>query len=232
MQLRNLKEAILHLAFPHVCSGCGSDILPQQNCLCLHCLERLPPTNFHFYPANPVEKIFWGRIPVTSATALFYFTRGALIQKLMHRFKYHGDQDLGHFLGQLMGAQLAESNRFLHVDALIPLPLFPSRERKRGFNQAAVLCEGMASVLQKPVYKNVVARSHATESQTRKSRVDRWQNMKGGFRLIKHTPICGKQVLLVDDVVTTGSTLEACGSVILEAEETLLSIATLCFSAG
>lgn len=230
--LKDLKESILHLAFPHVCCGCGSDLLPRQNSLCLHCLERLSPTRFHFFPANPIEKIFWGRLPVTCATAHYYFTQGGLIQKLMHQFKYHGNQDLGFFLGQLVGSQLAESNRFLQVDRLLPLPLFPSKEKKRGFNQAAVLCEGIGSVLLKPVLKNVVVRKTATESQTRKSRVDRWQNMEGRFLLLDPDSIAGKHVLLVDDVVTTGATLEACGTAILEAGDTRLSIATLCFSAG
>lgn len=230
--LKDLSESILHLVFPHVCCGCGSDVLPQQNWLCLRCLERLSPTHFQFYPANPIEKIFWGRIAVTYATAQYYFTRGALIQTLMHRFKYHGDQDLGFYLGQLMGQQLADTNRFQEVDLLLPLPLFPSKEKKRGFNQAAVLCDGVASVLQKPVLKNVVARKTATETQTRKSRVDRWQNMEGRFVLLDEKPICGKHVLLVDDVVTTGATLEACGAAVLEAVETQLSIATLCFSSG
>src|SRR5688500_11808151 len=134
--LNDIKESILHLAFPHICSGCGTDLLPQKNPLCLHCLDRLSCTHFHFYPANPVERIFWGRIPVTYATAQYYFSQGTLIQKLMHRFKYNGDRDLGFFLGTLMGSQLADSNRFLQVDRLIPWPLFPSKERKRGFNQA------------------------------------------------------------------------------------------------
>jgi ComF family protein len=230
--LKDIREAVLHLAFPHVCCGCSSDLLPLQNLLCLHCLERLSPTNFHFYPANPIEKIFWGRIPVTYATAQYYFTRGGLIQKLMHQFKYHGDRDLGFYLGQLMGGHLAATNRFLQADLLVPLPLFPAKERKRGFNQAAVLCEGIASVLQKPVLHNAVARITATESQTRKNRVGRWQNMEGRFVLEDQRSVSGKHVLLVDDVVTTGATLEACGGAILESGDTQLSIATLCFSAG
>src|SRR5687768_11084415 len=169
-----LRESVLHLAFPHVCSACGSDLLQPDCKLCLHCLDELPQTNFHMHGNNPIEKVFWGRLPVTHATAQYYFTQGSIMQRLMHQFKYRGDQDLGYYLGRLMGYQLSESNRFLYTDALVPLPLFPSKERKRGFNQAAVMCEGIASVLQKPVLKNIVSRTMATESQTKKSRVDRW----------------------------------------------------------
>ncbi|HYK55213.1 MAG TPA: phosphoribosyltransferase family protein, partial [Flavisolibacter sp.] len=127
---------------------------------------------------------------------------------------------------------LAASNRFSHVDALIPLPLFPAKERKRGYNQATVLCEGMAATLQKPILKDVVQRVSYTDSQTKKNRVERWQNMEGRFELTHPGLVEGKHVLLVDDVITTGATLEACGREILQATNVQLSIATLCFSSG
>ena len=131
-----------------------------------------------------------------------------------------------------MGHALAASSRFSSIDALIPLPLFAAKERKRGYNQAAVLCEGIAEVLQKPVLKTVVKRISYTDSQTRKNRVERWQNMEGRFQLEEPNAIEGKHVLLVDDVITTGATLEACGREIMEAKNVQLSIATLCFSSG
>ena len=225
-----VKESLLHLVFPHVCEGCGSDLLNRDNLLCLDCLSSLPLTDFHMYPNNPVEKIFWGRLPVTHATAQYYFTKNSLMQRLMHSFKYRGYKDLGLFLGRLMGQTLAKANRFLYVDALVPLPLFPEKEHKRRFNQAAVLCEGIAEILAKPVLKNAVVRTHATESQTQKSRVERWQNMDSKFELTDANALKDKHILLVDDVVTTGATLEACGRTLLEAPGTRLSIATLYLS--
>lgn len=228
--LAALAESILHLAFPHTCAGCSSDLLDKDNLLCTHCHAALPLTSFHMHSNNPVEKLFWGRLPVTHATAQYYFSKESLVQRLMHQFKYKGNKDLGFFMGKMMGLELAQANRFSGIDALVPLPLFPSKERKRGYNQATILCEGIAEVLQKPVLKSVVLRTMHTESQTKKNRVERWQNMEGRFRLAGKEAIQGKHILLVDDVITTGATLEACGHEILEAEDVRLSIATLCFA--
>src|SRR6478672_5877187 len=146
--LKDIKDAVLHLAFPHVCEGCGSDLLDVDQLLCLRCLSSMPSTNFHMHASNPIEKIFWGRIPLTSATSQYYFTKESLMQHLMHQFKYRGNKELGLFLGKLMGHALSSANRFSFLDALIPLPLFPSKEKKRGYNQATLLCEGISSVLQ------------------------------------------------------------------------------------
>lgn len=169
-------------------------------------------------------------MPVTSASSQYYFTKESMMQHLMHQFKYKGNKEVGIYLGRLMGWALHESNRFSFVDALIPLPLHKSREHKRGYNQAAILCEGIANVLNKPVLKNVVIRPEQTETQTKKGRIQRWQNMKGKFELANPQAIEDKHLLLVDDVVTTGATLEACGQEILKAKNAQLSVATLCFS--
>jgi ComF family protein len=226
--VKNIREALVHLVFPHVCAGCGTDILSNQNQLCIFCHELLPKTCFHLHANNPIEKIFWGRLPLRHATAQYYFTKQSLMQRLMHRFKYKGDRDLGLFLGRLMGYQLMETNRFKDIDALVPLPLFPFKEWKRGYNQANLLCEGIAEIIQKPVLKNVIARRVHTESQTSKTRTERWQNMEGRFLLSDETSIKNQHLLLVDDVITTGATLEACGQEILNGEGVTLSIATLC----
>jgi ComF family protein len=228
--LKDIKNAVLHLAFPHVCEGCGSDLLDVGQLLCLRCLSSMPATNFHMHASNPIEKIFWGRIPLTSATSQYYFTKESLMQHLMHQFKYRGNKELGLFLGKLMGHALSSSNRFSFLDALIPLPLFPSKEKKRGYNQATLLCEGISSVLQIPVKKDVVVRNSHTDTQTKKGRVERWQNMEGRFGLANPASIEGKHILLVDDVVTTGATLEACAIELLKATNAQISIATLCFS--
>jgi ComF family protein len=225
-----VTESLLHLAFPHTCAGCGSDLLDKGNLLCTYCHAALPLTSFHLHSNNPVERLFWGRLPVTYATAQYYFSKESLMQRLMHAFKYKGNKDLGFFMGKMMGHELASSNRFLQVDALVPLPLFPSKERKRGYNQATVLCEGIAEILKKPVLKDAVVRTMHTESQTKKNRVERWQNMEGRFQLANKEAIAGKHILLVDDVITTGATLEACGHEILKGKDVALSIATLCFS--
>lgn len=228
--LKEIKESLLHLAFPHICVGCGRDLLELDNELCLNCLSVLPATNFHLHHNNPIEKIFWGRLPVTHATAQYYFTKESLMQQLMHSFKYKANKELGIYLGRLMGIALSSSNRFSDIDVLVPLPLFPLKEKKRGYNQAAVLCHGIAEVFKKPVLKDVVTRTSYTDSQTQKNRVERWQNMEDRFELANANALAGKHVLLVDDVITTGATLEACGREIIMADNVQLSVATLCFS--
>lgn len=227
--LTEIKDSLLHLAYPHVCEGCGSNLPSTDDLLCLRCLAALPETRFHLHDNNPIEKIFWGRLQLRYATAQYYFTKESLMQHLMHQLKYRNNRALGHFLGRLMGNALLESKRFYDVDVLIPLPLFPAKEFKRGYNQATILCEGITEVFQKPILKNAIIRTMHTESQTKKGRVERWQNMEGRFQVIDQNAIAGKHVLLVDDVITTGATLEACGSELLESAAEL-SIATLCFS--
>lgn len=229
--LKDIKNSVLHLLFPQVCAGCGSSLESNDNNqLCFSCHEALPRTYFHLHSNNPIEKLFWGRLPIVNATAQFYFTKESLVQQLMHRFKYKGDKKLGLFLGRLMGYHLKETNRFSTLDVLVPLPLFPSKERRRGYNQATILCEGISEVLQRPLERKVVARNMYTESQTKKNRIERWQNMEGRFELINEEAVKGKHILLVDDVITTGATLEACGHELLKADGSKLSIAALCFS--
>jgi ComF family protein len=206
-------------------------MLSKESLLCMRCIDAMPDTNFESHAGNPVEKKFWGRIPLEQATAQYYFTKESLMQRLMHQFKYRGNHELGAQLGKMMGESLKKSNRF-HVDALIPLPLFAAKEKRRGYNQATVLCEGMAESLQVPVLKDVIIRSQHTDTQTRRGRIERWQNMEGKFVLAKSEAIRNKTVLLVDDVVTTGATLEACGMELLKAENVKLSIATLFYTAN
>lgn len=228
LRFKEIKDSMLQVVFPHVCDGCGSDLLNEESQLCFRCLSSMPETNFALYSNNPVEKIFWGRLSLISATAQYYFTKESLMQRLMHQFKYRGNKDLGSQLGRLMGIALKQSARFMTVDALVPLPLFPSKEKRRGYNQAEVLCEGIAEILPLPVLNDVIIRPQHTETQTKKGRIERWKNLEGRFELVKPHVVQNKHLLLVDDVITTGATLEACGSELLKADNIRLSIATLC----
>jgi len=230
LRYKEIKESVLQLVFPHVCAGCDSDLLNEESQLCLRCLTALPETNFNWHANNPMEKIFWGRLPLVNATAQFYFTKESLIQYLMHQLKYKGNKELGLQLGRLMGSGLKETNRFKSIDALIPLPLYPKKEKRRGFNQATILCDGISEILNIPVLKKTIIRTQHTDTQTKKGRMERWQNIEGKFELLNAASIENKHILLVDDVVTTGATLEACGSMLLQANNVRLSIATLCFA--
>jgi len=224
-----IKDSFLHLLFPHSCAGCGTDNLENKNILCLHCVATLPETHFERFADNPIERKFYGRIPVHAATAQYYFSRDSVLQRLVHQLKYNSNKELGYQLGRLMGASLKQSGRF-NADALVPLPLFAAREKKRGYNQAFILCEGIAEELQLPILKNIIIRPDHTDTQTHKGRIERWKNIEGKFRLIDPVPISGKHLLLVDDVVTTGATLESCGSELLKAENLILSLACLCYA--
>jgi len=228
LPLTEIKNSLLHLIFPHVCDGCGSDFVNEESRLCLRCLSALPETNFEQHEGNPVEKIFWGRLPIIQAAAHLYFTKESLVQHLMHQFKYKGNKELGLQLGRMMGIGLKNSRRFDNINALIPLPLFPSKEKRRGYNQATVLCEGIAEILSLPVLKNIITRPQHTETQTKKGRIERWKNIEGKFQLENPTTVQNKHVLLVDDVITTGATLEACGNELLKAENVQISVTTLC----
>ena len=228
IKFKEIRDSLLQLVFPHVCDGCGSDLLSEESQLCLRCLAAMPETNFEKHASNPIEKMFWGRLPLVQATAQFYFTKESLMQRLMHQLKYKGNKDLGLQMGRLMGISIRESGRFEDIDALIPLPLFPSKEKRRGYNQATVLCNGMTEILSIPVLNDIIIRPQHTESQTKKGRIDRWKNIEGKFVLANTSTIQHKHLLLVDDVVTTGATLESCGNELLKAENTMLSIATLC----
>jgi ComF family protein len=230
-QLKNIVSSSMHLLYPHICTGCGSDLLEKDNLLCLTCMHDLPHTNFASLPDNPVERYFWGRINLESAYSQFYFSKAFLIQRLIHQLKYKDDKAIGFYLGEMMGKTMLKSNRFSSLDGLVPLPLFADREQKRGYNQAMVICNGISSVMNIPVLNGAVIRQYATETQTRKQRTERWENVKDSFKVAKPTELNGKKLLLVDDVVTTGATLEACGNAILNVTNARLSIATLAYAA-
>ena len=225
--LKNIFADTLHLFYPHTCTGCGSDLLQKDLLLCLKCFNDLPRTGFAQHANNPVEKYFWGRLPLAAAHSEFYFSKGTLIQHLLHQLKYKGDIAIGTYLAELMGQSLLDSNRFNNIDALIPLPLYADKQRQRGYNQAAVICEGLSSVLNIPMLPGIVTRERSTETQTRKHRTERWENVHTSFAVRNPQALTGKHLLLVDDVVTTGATLEACGNVILRSGNVTLSIATL-----
>ena len=224
---KNIVHSFSHLFFPHTCAGCGNDILTEKQLLCIQCISQLPLTGFEAHADNPVEKIFWGRVSINNAMSLLYFTKDSILQNLLHQFKYKGNKEIGFYFGRIMGNAILQSNRFHNIDALVPLPLFTSKEKKRGYNQSTILCEGMAEIMLVPVLKNSVIRTTSTETQTHKNRIERWQNINGKFEVKDLSSLQNKHVLLVDDVVTTGATLEACITELLQSEKTKVSIATL-----
>lgn len=226
--IQKAADGLMHLFFPHLCTGCGSDALQKDHQLCLDCIGRLPETGFEQINGNPVEKAFYGRLPVHSATAFLYFSKHALVQHLLHQLKYRSNPGIGEYLGSLMGARLKHTERFAAVDALVPVPLNASRQKKRGYNQAEAICNGLSGAMDIPVITNALVRKKPSETQTRKNRIERWENMKEIFFLEQPEQLEGKNVLLVDDVITTGATLEACGRELLPVSN--INIACLAYT--
>lgn len=179
---------------------------------------------------NPVEKTFWGRIALAASMSEFYFSKGTIVQNMIHEFKYRGNKKAGHYFGNMMGKSLLNSNRFDDIDVIIPLPLFDRKEKTRGFNQAEILCNGIAEIINKPVIKQNVVRKVFTETQTKKHRIERWKNVEGIFYVTDPQSLEGKNILLVDDVITTGATIDACGTEILKIKNITLSVASLAFA--
>lgn len=220
-------SSLLHLFYPHNCEGCGSTLVSDAQVLCTRCIHRLPATGFFNKQGNPVEKAFYGRLPLKHAAAVYYFTKNSLLQHLLVQLKYKNNRDAGHFLGRMLGHALANAERFSGVELLVPLPLNPQKEFIRGYNQSALLCEGIREIWKKPVLTTAITRIRFTGTQTHRNRLSRWQNMENSFAVTQPELLINKHILLVDDVVTTGATLEACGSSILEISGTELSMAAV-----
>jgi len=219
-----------HLFFPHICEGCGTDILNNDAMLCAACHEQLPETSFIENTGNLTEQKFYGQLNVQAAGAAYYFTKDGMLQHLIKQLKYHGNKEIGFYLGRQLGNYLAHTNRFNDADLIIPLPLNPRKEKKRGYNQSAVIAEGIAGIWSKPVDTTIVERRIFTETQTHKDRISRWQSMRNVFAVTDSEAIAHKNILLVDDIITTGATLEACGEKILEVPGTKLFIAAVAFT--
>jgi ComF family protein len=227
MDLRDSwADDFFSLFFPRLCPGCAASLYKQENLICTRCLYHLPRTNFHQWRNNPVEMIFWGRVPVQYATAGFYFHKKGRFQKIVHNFKYRGCKELGEELGRIIGQDLVHSS-FSEVTMVVPVPLHPSKLKKRGYNQSEYIARGLSEALQRPMDITSLQRKTASSTQTRKSRFERWKNVEDIFSVSDHNRFAGQHVLLVDDVVTTGATLEACANEILKSDSALVSMATL-----
>ncbi|HCY40682.1 MAG TPA: amidophosphoribosyltransferase [Prolixibacteraceae bacterium] len=218
---------LTELLFPRLCVVCGDKLIEQEQWICLHCLHHIPRTNYHLEPENRVAQLFYGRVKVEFATSFFYFSKGSKYQSLLHNLKYKGMKELGAETGKHFAIDLMQSPDFSSVDVICPVPLHPSKEKKRGYNQSWWIASGIAQQMQKELSDNNLKRVTATETQTRKGRFERWQNVDGIFELTHPEAFSGKHILLVDDVVTTGSTIEACAQAIISRTDARVSIATL-----
>lgn len=217
----------ISLAYPHLCCACSKPLYKYENLICTYCKYHLPKTNFHFEKDNPVIRQFWGKTSVFSATAYYYFSKGSKVQQLLHNLKYNGKKEVGLEVGKMFGRELKESPLFNTVDCVIPVPLHLSKKRKRGYNQSDFIADGIAEGMKVSSEKEILMRTMATSSQTKKSAFERWLNVDSIFKLRNENKISGKHILLVDDVITTGSTFESCTAALLSVPGTKVSIAAI-----
>lgn len=201
--------------------------MADHEVICFQCRMELPFTGYHRYRDNKTEKVFYGRAGIAYGMSLLYFSKSMMIQNLLHEIKYRGHQKLGVFMGQLMGRAVAEAECFNDLDVLVPLPLSDKKKRQRGYNQSDLLCNGISDVIHKPVSADNVIRPVHTSTQTNKHRRERWQNVEGIFEVTRPSEFENKHILLVDDVITTGATLESCANELLHVDGVRVSIATL-----
>ncbi len=215
------------LVYPHTCCACGKVLVADEEHICMYCRLLLPKTRFHRHRENQLTKIFWGRQPIETGTSLYYFQKGGKVQRLIHQFKYRGNTSLGFYLGGMLGRDIATSPIYKGLNYILPVPLHPKKERLRGFNQSEVIARGIASSISIPCSKKLLIRNQETSTQTRKNRFHRWQNVSDVFETPNPAELEGKSILLVDDVITTGSTLEACTQKLLTIKGVKVWIATL-----
>lgn len=225
--LREMCEGFLHLLFPEICVACGQDLPVTGSCFCLKCQLALAPSDMYMQRDNEFTDRFWGRLPLEGGAALYHFTRKSPVQRALHQLKYHNKPDIGIKIGRAFGIKLRNSEIFRSVDGIIPVPLHPRKERIRGYNQSAMFAQGIAEMLEVPVWNTALVRNKFTSSQTRKKRIERFQNVDQVFAVPKPALLEGRHLLLVDDVLTTGATLEICGLALLEVPGAKLSMATI-----
>lgn len=211
----NPLRSLLHLFVAQGCYACGRSLSSQESLVCLSCLSQIEETKFHRRMAdNELYHRLAGRVPLLGASSLFYFDKAGRLQQLMQALKYERAPQVGTFLGRYFGEVLADSELMAGVEALIPVPLHRSKLRQRGYNQAALIAGGMSEVLGIALREDLVQRQRKTASQARKSGTARWANVAGAFEAVAQLPA---QVMVIDDVITTGATLEATIQAMLQA---------------
>ena len=220
---------LLHLLFPATCTGCILPLVSGEILICSSCLHGLPYTDHHLNPDNLVARQFWGRIPCHAAMSMLFFKKAGTVQQLIHHLKYSDQPELGIRMGILLGERLLSAPLYQGIDLLIPVPLHKKRLKKRGYNQSYSIAQGISQVLKVPISTQHLLRKMATDSQTSKGRLLRFENMSTAFEIQHPEELTNQHLLLIDDVLTTGATLEACGIALLQARPEKISIATLAF---
>ncbi|MCK9159490.1 MAG: ComF family protein [Bacteroidaceae bacterium] len=226
-----LKEwmlSFIYIFFPRCCVVCGKTLAKGEQSLCLACNMNLPRTGYHLIKDNPVEQLFWGKIPLDRATSFFFYRKGSNFRKVLHLLKYGGQKEIGESMGRCMAAEFALSGFFDGIDCIVPVPLHPKKLRARGYNQSEWIAKGVSQIIGIPIDVTSVVRLKNTETQTRKSLYERWENVEGIFFVRYPNRLAGKHILIIDDVLTTGATINACAlSILGKSKDVHISVLTL-----
>lgn len=226
--MKSFINDFVSLFYPRYCNICTNVLLKNEECICLKCMIDLPKTNFHLQEVNPLSLLFYGKVNINAVTAYYYFKKGNITQTLIHQLKYKGCKEIGFFCGFLLGRDLIKSDFFKSVDVVIPIPLHPKKYKKRGYNQSEEIAKGVAKAIGKELNTHAFIRKVETTTQTKKMMYKRWENTSDIFSVIDIDSLVSKHILLIDDVITTGSTLESAAITLLSACcNTKVSIACL-----
>jgi ComF family protein len=231
VSVSSLLNDFLSLLFPEECRACGGELAIGEDVICSHCRIKLPYTDFHLSPQdNALHRVFWGRVPIQLAVSYLMFQERSRVQQLLHQLKYRGCEEVGEVLGRWYGAQLQQQDAFQEIDIVVPVPLYKAKLQKRGYNQVSAFGREIATALQKPFEENVLKKRRTGKTQTKKNRQERWEAMRQLYLIVQPEAIKDKHVLLLDDVVTTGATLEACAALLLANGAKAVSIATIAYT--
>jgi ComF family protein len=230
--IRQEFDFLTELFYPRICMSCGRLLIKEEDILCTYCIMNLPKTNYHLWKRNPVMQLFDGRINLNAATAMYFYKKGGNVQQLLHNFKYRGYSDIGVKTGKDFGSELMLSAEFKTADYIIPVPLHFKKLRIRGFNQSERFAFGLSQSMSASLENDNLIRKVHTSTQTKKSRWERWQNVNSIFELKNPEKLKDSHVLLVDDVITTGSTIEGCVTILSRVEGIKISVAAMASPAG
>ncbi len=222
-----MLKSIINLFFPKVCYACHNLLNDNEDTICMDCRHDLPITNFHFDNNDSVAKVLYGRAKIENGTALFRFEKKGNVQRLIHNLKYKDHEHIGFVLGNWLGGELKTLESYKNIDVVIPVPLHKNKLKKRGYNQVALFGQQVAEALNADYLDDVLVKVTNTMSQVNKKRLARWTNSDELFTLKNIEAIDNKHILVVDDIITTGATLEACISVLNQAKNIKISIATM-----
>lgn len=226
-KISTLLQNLFNFFYPRLCVSCQNTLFEKETHFCLHCLQNMPLTNYHTFEENPLNYIFMGRVPVQFVGSLLFYRKGNMVQSILQEIKYKNNKELGSYLGHLYGEQLAKTELLKDVDLIIPIPLHPKKEKLRGYNQSEMIAQGLSSGLNKEYSVEFLIRKDFTETQTKKSRINRWENVKDVFEVQNEEGIRNKHLLVCDDVLTTGATMEAALSKLMAVEGVRVSVVTL-----